>query len=168
MAKLTERERLAAIKAANKELQVQNKLLKQAQAEVRMESIEAFYGHRGTVFESDGKGEEALQLFMRNPNLTLVPMQTHGQGKPERLERQLGPWMENGRILISDEETPFLQFLRKCLRKYPQWFKDPIDAAYWAVRGMPEVLTLVRTAAGIPGAMRKRKRRNPFHSVGSN
>ena len=115
----------------------------QAEAETRMEQAEAFTGHRSTVFESDGKGEEALQVFLRNQHLTIIPMQTHGQGKPERLEKQLGPWMENGTILISDGDTPFLNFLRKCLNKYPRWYKDPIDATYWAMRGMPEILKYI-------------------------
>ena len=138
----------------------------QAQAEVKMETIEAFYGHRGTVFESDGKGEEALQIFMRNPNLTLVPMRTKGQGKPERLERQLGPWLENGKIMISDGDTPFLIFARKCLRKYPQWFIDPIDAMYWAARLMPEVMTLEKHSDRLPGTKREIQQ-NPYYSVGS-
>ena len=141
----------------------------QLQAEQRMEQAEAFYGHKGTVFESDGKGEEALQVFLRNPHLTIIPMRTKGQGKPERLERQLGPWLEKGKILISDGETPFLIFLRKCLRKYPGWFKDPIDAVYWAARLMPEVCTLEKPVGILPG-FKKHKARidNPWLSVGSN
>ena len=141
----------------------------QAEAELQMERAEATYpGHRGTYFESDGKGEEALQVFLRNPNLTIIPMKTEGKGKPERLERQLGPWMENGTILISDGDTPFLQFLRKCLRKYPQYFKDPIDGMYWAVRGMPEVLRLEKPKKHLPRSERKKKSKNPWLSVGSN
>jgi hypothetical protein len=133
-----------------------------------MEAAQGFYGHRGTVFESDGKGEEALQIFLRNPNLTLVPMKTGGQGKAERLERQLGPWLENGRIMISDGDTPFLQFLRKSLRKYPQWFKDGIDAVYWAARLMPEVMVLEKPKDHLPRAERNKKRQeNPWYSVGS-
>lgn len=140
----------------------------QLEAEQRLEQPEAFHGHRGTAFEGDGKGEEALQLFLRNPHLTLVPMKTGGEGKKERLEIQLGPWLENGKILISDEETPFLQFLRKCLRKYPQWFKDPIDAVYWAARLMPEVMVHEKPAKHLPRAQRKQKQVNPWISAGSN
>ena len=141
----------------------------QLEAEQRLEQPEAFHGHRGTAFESDGKGEEALQFFLRNPHLTLIPMRTEGMGKPERLERQLGPWLENGRILISDEDTPFLNFLRKCLRKYPTWFKDPIDALYWAARLMPEILVLVKPRKKLPEAIKiKRQQNNPWISAGSN
>jgi len=140
----------------------------QGQAEIQMEAAEAFYGHRGTWFEGDGKGEEALQVFLRNPNLTLIPRKTGGKGKPERLERQLGPWMENGKIMISDGDTPFLIFLRKCLRKYPQYFKDPIDAVYWAAMGMPEVMVLEKHKDELPRAKRKKTIRNPWLSVGSN
>ena len=140
----------------------------QLEAEDKLGQPEAFPGHRATYFEGDGKGEEALQVFMRNPDLTIVPMKTQGKGKVERLERQLGPWLENGKILISDGETPFLQFLRKCLRKYPQWFKDPIDAVYWAVRGMPEVLVLEKLSDSLPRSKRKKKNINPWVSVGSN
>ena len=138
----------------------------QAEAETRMGQAQSFYRHKMTVFEGDGKGEEALQVFLRNPNLTIVPMMTKGKGKVERLERQLGPWLENGRILISDGDTPFLNFLRKCLDKYPQWYKDPIDAVYWAARGMPEVLVLDKPRGSLPRTTRKKLWRNPFHSFG--
>jgi hypothetical protein len=133
-----------------------------------MEQAAAFYGCRSIIFEGDGKGEEALQVFLRNPNLPIIPMRTKGQGKQERLERQLGPWLENGTILISDGDTPFLIFLRKCLRKYPNYFLDLIDAVYWAARGMPEILTLTKSREELP-AVRKRKRQEcPYYAVGSN
>lgn len=142
----------------------------QGEAELQMEKAQSTYpGCRAIYFEGDGKGEEALQVFLRNPNLTIIPMKTEGKGKPERLERQLGPWLENGTILISDGDTPALQFLRKCLRKYPQYFKDPIDAVYWAVRGMPEVLRLEKPKDRLPRSLRsKKKSTNPWLSVGSN
>ena len=138
----------------------------QLEAETRMEQAEAFPGHLRTVFESDGKGEEALQVFMRNPNLTLVPRRTEGQGKPERLERQLGPWLENGSILISDGDTEFLNFLRKCLTKYPDYFKDPIDALYWAAMGMPGIFRVEKTKRSMPLFKRREAKTNPFH-IGS-
>jgi len=140
----------------------------QLEAEKRLEQPEAFYGHRGTAFEGDGKGEEALQLFLRNPNLTLIPRWTKGRGKEQRLEKELGPWLEMGQILISDGETPFLIFLRKCLRKYPGFFKDPIDAVYWAVDLMPEVLVLNNPKDELPRSKRKKKTKSPWLSVGSN
>ena len=141
----------------------------QGEAEVHMEKAEGtFSGHRATYFESDGKGEEALQIFLRNPTLTLVPMPTGGKGKPERLERQLGPWLENGKIMISDGDTPFLQFLRKNLRKYPRSHKDGIDAIYWAARGMPEIMVLNKPKDHLPRAERKKKTRSPWLSVGRN
>ena len=141
----------------------------QGEAELQMEKAEATYsGHRSTIFEGDGKGEEALQIFLRNPNLTLIPMKTEGKGKVERLEKQLGPWLENGKIMISDGDTPFLNFARKCLRKYPQWFKDPIDGLYWAARGMPEVMVLNKPGGRLPRSERKKKKKSPWLSVGSN
>jgi len=141
----------------------------QMEAEDRLKQARAFPGHRFTVFESDGKGEEALQLFLRNPETKLVPMETHGKGKPERLEKQLGPWLENGRILISDGDTPFLEFTKKCLNKYPRWFKDPIDALYWAMMGMPEVLVLEKLKEGLPLTKKKEEKlTSPWESVGSN
>jgi len=139
----------------------------QAEAETRMEQAEAFPGHKGTFFEGDGKGEEALQVFLRNPNLTIIPMRTEGKGKTERLERQLGPWLENGQILISDKDDPFLNFLRKCLDKYPQWHLDPIDAVYWAVRGMPQILTLDKPRRTLPRIIKNIRTENPFHSFGA-
>ena len=95
-------------------------------------------------------------------------MKTGGQGKVERLERQLGPWLENGRIMISDGDTPFLNFTRKCLRKYPQWHKDPIDAIYWAARGMPEVMQLEKLSDSLPPSKKKEKKPNPFHILARN
>ena len=139
----------------------------QLEAETKLALPESFHGHRGTRFEMDGKGEEALQLFMRNPDLTLIPSKTEGKGKPERLERQLGPWLENGKILISDEETPFLQFLRKSLRKYPNFFLDAIDALYWAARGMPEVMVLDKPRGRLPSAKTKKKKNPWFYAIGS-
>lgn len=88
-----------------------------------------------------------------------------GRGKVERLERQLGPWLENGKILISDGETPFLDFLRKCLRKYPQWHKDPIDAVYWAARGMPEVMKLDKPKDKLPSSKPKIMKECPYDSL---
>ena len=136
----------------------------QAEAESHMEAAEAFQGHRFTVFEADGKGEEALQTFLRNPNLNLVPKKTKGAGKEDRLERQLGPWLENGTILISDGNTPFLNFLRKNLRKYPGWFKDGIDAVYWAAMGMPEVLQIKNKKDRLPAPRATELTQNPFHA----
>jgi hypothetical protein len=138
----------------------------QAEAEAHMEGAEAFPGHRYTVFEADGKGEEALQIFLRNPNLTLVPKKTRNESKSDRLEKQLGPWLENGTILISDGNTPFLNFLRKNLRLYPDYHKDAIDAVYWATRGMPEILQLHNKRNDkLPAAQAMNQmRENPFHA----
>jgi hypothetical protein len=95
-----------------------------------------------TIVESDGRGDEFIQLASRHPHLRIMPMITKGKGKAERLERQLGPWLENGILRISDGNTPFLNALRKALDEYPNWHLDPIDAVYWYARSIPDVLQI--------------------------
>lgn len=122
-----------------------------------------FPNWRGSAVEGDGKGEEFISVAMRNPGLRLVPMKTGGKGKKQRLERQLGPWLENGLIRISDAETPFLDHLRKALSDYPNWHLDTLDAVYWLARLFQEVLTMPGDEGELPSPNgNKRKRPNPF------
>ena len=95
------------------------------------------------VIEGDGKGEEFIQVVRRNPGMKITPMKTGGKGKDARLLRQMGPWLESGMVKISDANTPFLNELRKELQKYKMTpHDDALDAVYWALRGMPDVLVV--------------------------
>ncbi len=115
----------------------------QDQAEMRVLSSQAmFRGHIITVVEADGKGEEFLQTIRRNPGLKLLGLKTGGKGKAKRFERVLQPALASGLVKISDADTPFLRALRKELADYPNGrHDDTLDAVYWALRGMPDVLT---------------------------
>lgn len=120
-----------------------------------------------SVVEGDGKGEEFIQVLQRNPGLRIIPMKTRGRGKEERLVRQMGPWLENGMVRISDAETPFLLELRRELDAYPNHaHDDAMDALYWALRGMPDVLQMPRDEEELPRAYHKEKVANPFVAFG--
>lgn len=149
----------------------------QAQAEMRMVQAQAMFPNvQGIIFEGDGKGEEALHTFLRNPNLNIIPMKTGGRGKKERLERQMSPYLESGVIRISDEDTDFLRFTKRALRKFPNYHLDTLDALYWALRGMPHMLVADVEHEELPppnslfakflGLDRKKKKRNPYALLG--
>lgn len=141
----------------------------QAEAEGYIKRAQEIYPLRNTVVEGDGKGEEFIQVLRRNPGLRIIPMKTGGKGKAARLERQMGPWLENGTVRISDADTPFLVELRRELDNWPLVdHEDAMDGVYWALRGMPEVLTMPRDVEGeLPMAMAyKKKNVNPYLSLG--
>ncbi len=124
---------------------------------------EIFPGWLNAVVEGDGKGEEFIQVLMRRPMLKLVPMKTGGHGKARRLEGQMQPWFASGRVRISTAETPFLNELRKELSDYPfNEHDDAMDAVYWALRGLPDVLVLPKGDENqLPSTIRIR-RTNPY------
>ena len=138
----------------------------QAEAEVYVTAAQAqFPHHLAAVIEGDGKGEEFIQVLRRNPTLKLIPMKTGGKGKGPRFEYQLQPWLASGRVRISDAKTPFLDALRKELSDYPYGKNDDcIDAVYWALRGMPDVLTMPSSRDELPPLYRKKKV-NPFANL---
>jgi len=77
----------------------------------------------------------------------------------------MSPWLESGIIRVSDAETPFLNELRRELDNYPNHtHDDALDALYWALRGMPDVLTLPRADEELPERYKK-KRVNPFANL---
>jgi predicted phage terminase large subunit-like protein len=127
---------------------------------------ELFPGWLCAVVEGDGKGEEFIQVLMRRPMLKLVPMKTGGKGKAARLEREMQPWFASGRVRISTAETPFLNELRKEMNDYPfNEHDDAMDAVYWALRGMPDVLALPAGEENtLPSTMRKQVK-NPYRCL---
>ena len=91
---------------------------------------------------------------------------TGGKGKKERLERQMGPWFENGTVRISDADTPFLNALRKEMDDYPHGTMDCMDSVYWALRQMPDILIIKAEPDRLPSRMKKTRKGHPMLSLG--
>jgi predicted phage terminase large subunit-like protein len=136
----------------------------QAEAELFVKRGQEMYpSYLHAVVEGDGKGEDFIQVLRRNPSMKVVPMKTGGKGKDIRLVRQMSPWFESGLVRVSDAETPFLSELRKELDMYPLCrYDDALDAVYWALRGMPDVLHMPRTEDELPVYGPKEKMENPY------
>lgn len=139
----------------------------QAQAEHYLMRAQQMYPNWGTTMvESNGKGDDFIQVIRRNPKLLIIPQPAGRLKKERRLEQLLGPWLENGAIRISDADTPFLAELRRELDAYPNHtHDDAMDSLYYAMRNIPDVL-VVQDVDEIPEAARKKRRRNPFLSLG--
>jgi phage terminase large subunit-like protein len=124
-----------------------------------------FRGHMLTVVEGDGKGEEFIQVIRRNPGLRILPLKTGGKGKAKRFERILQPALASGQVKISDAQTPFLNALRKELADYPNGkHDDTLDAVYWALRGLPDVLVGETVFDEIPIGEKRARKPNPFNA----
>lgn len=124
-----------------------------------------YSGWKGTVVETDGKGTEFVQtLYMLKPDLKIIPSGTKGKNKHVRL-REMAPWFENGRVRISDANTPFLNELRKEMRLFPNTpHDDAMDAVYWALTAIVDVLQMPKVTGALPGTMMELKKSNPFNS----
>jgi hypothetical protein len=121
-----------------------------------------------TAIEMNGKGEELYALLTRHPMLRLLPFWTGLMRKPLRHERILSPWLENGMVKISDNETPFLNELRKALREWPNGSLDEIDAVYALTKVFPEALVTPNNDDTLDSLERKPRtmERNPFCAFG--
>ena len=107
-----------------------------------------------TVVEGDGKGEEFIAVLRRNPGTRIDARKTGGKRKADRLVLGLGPWLANGRVMISDGDTPFLNALRRFLSLYPNVTRndpgwDAADSVYWALHAFPECLTMEYRGASV-------------------
>lgn len=141
----------------------------QVQSELYVKRAQEMYGDHWLVcvVEGDGKGEEFYQVIRRNPKLRLLPLKTGGRGKQKRLEREMSPWLEAGQVRISDADTPFLNELRRELDEYPLCeHDDALDAMYWSLRAIPDVL-FVPVDEELPQVERVKKVANPFMAWGS-
>ena len=92
-------------------------------------------------------GEQFIPVLRRNPGIRIDARKTKGMRKADRLVLGLGPWLANGRVMISDADTPFLNALRRFLSLYPAVTRndpgwDAADAVYWALHAFPEALTM--------------------------
>jgi hypothetical protein len=124
-----------------------------------------------TVIESDGKGEEFINILRRNPNSRIYPHGTGGHGKADRLYTQMSPWLENMNVLISTAETPYLNALRRFFERYPNLDKtakewDAADALYHSLFAFQECLIMPVKADDLPAYEVKKKKVNPFSSLG--
>jgi hypothetical protein len=80
----------------------------------------------------------------------------------------MGPWLESGRLRISDAHTPFLDKLRQQLDDYPLVDHDDcLDAIYWLCRNFPDLLFVPPHEEELPPASGKRRQRrtNPFRDL---
>ncbi len=113
---------------------------------------------RTGFFEEDGAGEQFFMFFIqRNPGARWIGKKTGGKSKPYRQEKEMGPWMDNATVLISDADTPYLNELRKALQNFPDGNNDVRDGLYWLCHAFPEVLVLpvIREGEGLPTKQRK-------------
>ena len=94
-----------------------------------------FNNFRGTVVESIGKGEEHFNTMMRKPGLKLVSWPFKGQGrlksKPDRLVRDLGPYLQRGDLLLSSANTEFLKTAKKFAERFPAVHDDEAGWDVW-------------------------------------
>jgi predicted phage terminase large subunit-like protein len=140
----------------------------QAQAEtyvVRAQQV--FIGWITSCVEATGKGDDFVQVIRRNPTLRMIPQPAGRRKKEDKWIKEMSPWLENGVVRISDAETPFLMELRRELDNYPEHdHDDALDALYYALRGMPDVLSLPRAQEELPLPYRREKQKNPLFAFG--
>ena len=116
-----------------------------------------------TMFEADGKGEEAYTTFKRNPGLKIMPFKVDRISKTRRHEILVNPWLENGRVLISDADTPALNRLRLAMRRWPYGNLDVFDAMLALLQAFPECLVGSDYSGSSPGMKKKKKvAENPY------
>jgi hypothetical protein len=98
--------------------------------------------------EDDGAGAVFIGFVSRNSGLRINNHSAIELSKKHtKKERQfdfLSPYLSAGTVLISDEDTPYLNALRKYFDRYPQIDDrsetlDAADAACYAVLDIPEV-----------------------------
>ncbi|MCK5094529.1 MAG: hypothetical protein KAR18_07390, partial [Spirochaetes bacterium] len=123
-----------------------------------------FKNWRYAVVEEDGKGETFVDSLLLKPHLRIKPDKTRGVPKPLRQEKVLGPALETGLVRVSDADTPFLNLLRKSLDDYPDGNDDVRDAAYWAVKGFPELLITPSADMDEGQLGQKKKASNPIYA----
>lgn len=145
----------------------------QAESEGSIARAQAMFPNwEHTVIETDGKGLTFYNMLYRRPEMKIYPIKTGGRSKASRLVNELGPWLESGRIRISDADTPFLNAARNFMNKYPTveehdkgW--DVMDAIYDAAMGMPDVLVVPPIRDTLPGYERRTRQANPWASLGA-
>jgi len=91
------------------------------------------------------------------------------KNKKTRIQTELAPWLENGTVLISDRDDPYLNAVRNALDNFSELDDrgaddrlDVLDAFYHAVKGMPEVLVGKRFDEELPSIFKKQKFPHPL------
>jgi hypothetical protein len=104
-----------------------------------------------TAVENVGGGAGFLQTLHRNPKIKAIASGLKGisdariHSKKDRI-LEMSRWFDDGTVTISDEDTPFLNALRRLFqyihdldpKSAPEF--DAGDATYHALRQMPDVL----------------------------
>lgn len=143
----------------------------QLKAEGHVKKVQGMHdNHRTTGVEMNGKGEEFMSILARDSTLDLLPVWTGKQSKDTRTDREVAPWLEMGKIMVSDEDTPFLNDLRKALWEYPYGNRDVIDALWVLTKTIPDVLivdTVTEEAHDRKSPGRFKRNKNPFSSFGA-
>ena len=141
----------------------------QLQSERNVHALQnAYLKYQTTGVEMNGKGEEFYAVMSRTPTIHMYPFWVSGR-KPERLETQLAPWIELGKILINDKDTDALNFLRKALAEFPHGNLDALDALYAIAQCIPHILQVPTTPKGsinAPNNFASAVRNNPFGNIG--
>lgn len=129
-----------------------------------------FPGWLGCMVEGGGTNEGFVRLMLLAPDLLVIPEKTGNKNKAERIVKGVGAWTRVGRVRVSDARSPFLDSLRQFAESYPNvslsdsgW--DAWDAVYWALKLLPDVLTM----PSLDGDLQPRARLrgpNPFNSLG--
>lgn len=116
----------------------------QAGAEEHLKNSQGKFKHwRSGIIEGDGLGEQFYISFTRRNLGVLWRMEkTKGMPKKYRQGVEMSPWLENGSIMISDEDTPYLLALREALDEFPSGNMDIRDGLYWLCRAFPECLSV--------------------------
>ena len=141
----------------------------QAQAEEHLKKAQTLFGPRWklTVLEGDGIGEQFyVSLVRRNPGLRVIMQKTRGKGKRYRQEQEMGPWLENGTVMISDADTPYLNALRRALDDFPDGNNDVRDGLYWLCYAFPELLQVQRVEEALPSAFAVEKQPSVWAAFG--
>lgn len=114
----------------------------QATAEAHLNKAQDMFPNWITsCVESNGKGEDFIQVAMRNPNLRIMPKNAGRLDKKNRILKELGPWLESGQVRISTAESPFLIELRRELNEFPDCkHDDALDAVYYSLFTVSDAL----------------------------
>jgi hypothetical protein len=147
----------------------------QSQAEgYVLQAPKTFPNWRVSGIELDGKGQEFYSICSRNPGIMLFPIKTHGRSKDQRY-REIAPLLENGSIVISDNDTVFLNALRYALDNYlgknSLAHDDVLDALYDLVCVMQDAVNVPINVGDIkfPVAYNNKRevKSSPYNSIAS-
>ena len=121
-------------------------------AKEAIKQAQTIYPHwRNTGVENVGGGAVFIQYLRTDAAVRVVDSgltwKAGGRmkSKPDRINLELSPWLENGVIRISSKSSPYLDALRRGLENFfdlspddEAW--DALDALYHAAKLIPEIL----------------------------